>query len=120
MLKPICLSTEHQILLHNYISYINTYIKDITNNDEKYEDFIQISIIITPPLWFSGWVSLGQANYNDFLSIIPTHFSCMVNGYLTGLETEDNRQTVRLYRHIISEKSFDLIEDISKLKTIYD
>jgi|TARA_R100001082_G_scaffold52918_1_gene28868 collagenase-like PrtC family protease len=120
MLKPICLSTEHQILLHNYISYINTYIKDITNNDEKYEDFIQISNIIIEHHNNYQSNNLGQANYNDFLSIIPTHFSCMVNGYLTGLETEDNRQTVRLYRHIISEKSFDLIEDISKLKTIYD
>ena len=118
MLKPICVSTEHQILLSNYISYIHRYIEDITEDKEKYQDFIQISDIIIEHHNNYKSNNLGETNYNDFMTIIPTHYSCMVNGYLTGLENELNKHKVTLYRHIISEKSFDLIEDISKLKII--
>jgi hypothetical protein len=120
MKKPVCLSIQHELLLHDYLEAIDLYVEDVTSTKEKYEDFLEISNIIIEHHNNYQSNNLGQANYSDFMSIIPTHFSCMVNGYLTGLENKRNRSKVRLYKHVISEKSHELIEDISKLQTIYD
>ena len=120
MLKPVCLNIEHEILLNDYLKSIDLYIEDVTSTKEKYEDFLEISNIIIEHHNNYQSNNLGHANYSDFMSIIPTHFSCMVNGYLTGLENKRNRKKVRLYRHVISEKSFELIEDMSKLKTVHE
>ena len=120
MLKPVCLSIEHEILINDYLEAIDLYIEDITSTKEKYKNFLEISDIIIEHHNNYQSNNLGQANYNDFLSIIPTHFTCMVNGYLTGLENKRNRKKVRLYRHVISEKAHELLEDIAKLETIHE
>ena len=40
----------------------------------------------------------------------------MVNGYLTGIENETNRNTVRIYKHLISEEGYNFIEKIQNLE----
>ena len=91
------------------------YIKEVTQNEGQYKDFVDVANIIIEHHNNYQSDNLGTANYSDFMSIIPTHFTCMCNGYLTGLENENNRTSVRLYKHIISEHSFNLI---GKLETI--
>ena len=81
MLKPVCLNIEHEILLNDYLKSIDLYIEDVTSTKEKYEDFLEISNIIIEHHNNYQSNNLGHANYSDFMSIIPTHFSCMVNGY---------------------------------------
>ena len=37
MLKPVCLSIEHEILINDYLEAIDLYIEDITSTKEKYK-----------------------------------------------------------------------------------
>ena len=116
MLKPICLNYRHQIMIDNYLTMIKTYIEDITQDKDKFQDFIDVANIIIEHHNNYKSDALGSANYSDFMSIIPTHFTCMINGYLTGLENVNNRYSVRLYKHILSEHSYNLIEKLSSLE----
>ena len=116
LLKPICLNYKHEIVLSVYLDMITTTIKDVTKDESKYNDFIDVAnIIIDHHNNYKSDV-LGIANYQDFLSLIPTHFTVMINGYLTGLENEKNRSTVRVYKHILSEEGYNFIDKIQDLE----
>ncbi len=114
--KPICLNYKHEIALSVYLEMITTSIKDITKNEEKYNNFIDVAnIIIEHHNNYKSDV-LGMANYQDFISLIPTHFTAMINGYLTGIENETNRNTVRVYKHILSEEAYNYIDKVQDLE----
>ena len=114
--KPICLNYKHEIALSVYLEMITTSIKDITKNEEKYNNFIDVAnIIIEHHNNYKSDV-LGMANYQDFISLIPTHFTAMINGYLTGIENEINRNTVRVYKHILSEEAYNYIDKVQDLE----
>ena len=114
--KPICLNYKHEIALSVYLEMITTSIKDITKNEEKYNNFIDVAnIIIEHHNNYKSDV-LGMANYQDFISLIPTHFTAMINGYLTGIENETNRNTVRVYKHILSEEAYIYIDKVQDLE----
>ena len=116
LLKPICLNYKHEIALRVYLDMITTTIKDITQDESKYNNFLDVAnIIIDHHNNYKSDV-LGVANYQDFISLIPTHFTAMVNGYLTGIENETNRNTVRIYKHLISEEGYNFIENIQNLE----
>ncbi|QDP68046.1 MAG: hypothetical protein GOVbin3264_27 [Prokaryotic dsDNA virus sp.] len=116
--KFVSINYQHKHMLWDYLSTINLYIEEATSNNKRYKEWIDIANIIIEHHNNYKSNNLDQANYSDFLSIIPSHFSCMCNGYLAGLENKDNRSSVRLYRHLINEKSFELIDNIAKLETI--
>ena len=40
----------------------------------------------------------------------------MVNGYLVGLENEINRNSVRLYKHILTEEGYNFIDKVQEIK----
>jgi len=116
LLKPICLNYKHEIALRVYLEMITTTIKDITKDESRYNNFIEIAnIIIDHHNNYKSDV-LGVANYQDFISLIPTHFTAMVNGYLTGLENETNRTTVRVYKHLLSEEGYNFIDKVQNLE----
>jgi len=116
LLKPICLNYKHEIALRVYLEMITTTIKDITKDESKYNDFIDVSnIIIDHHNNYKSDV-LGVANYQDFISLIPTHFTAMINGYLTGIENETNRSTVRVYKHLLSEEAYNFIDKVQDLE----
>ena len=116
LLNPICLNYKHEIALRVYLEMITTTIKDITKDESKYKDFIDVAnIIIDHHNNYKSDV-LGAANYQDFISLIPTHFTAMVNGYLTGLENETNRTTVRVYKHLLSEEGYNFIDKVQDLE----
>ena len=116
LLKPICLNYKHEIALSVYLEMITTSIKDITKDESKYNNFIDVAnIIIEHHNNYKSDV-LGIANYQDFISLIPTHFTAMINGYLTGIENEINRNTVRVYKHILSEEAYNFIDKVQDLE----
>ena len=116
LLKPISLNYQHEIALSVYLDMITTTIKDITKDESRYNNFIDVAnIIIDHHNNYKSDV-LGVANYQDFISLIPTHFTSMVNGYLVGLENETNRNTVRVYKHLLSEEGYNFIEKVQDLE----
>ena len=46
LLKPISINYQHKVALELYLDMITTTIEDITNNDSKYKDFIDVCNII--------------------------------------------------------------------------
>lgn len=120
LLKPISINYQHEIALQVYLDMITTSIKDVTKNEDKYKDFIDVANIIIEHHNNYRKDVLVLANYQDFISLIPTHFTAMLNGYLTGLENEKNRNSVRLYKHLLSEEGYNFIEKVQDLKIEQD
>mgnify|MGYP003649716914 FL=1 len=120
LLKPISINYQHEIALQVYLDMITTSIKDVTKNEDKYKDFIDVANIIIEHHNNYRKDVLVLANYQDFISLIPTHFTAMLNGYLTGLENEKNRNSVRLYKHLLSEEAYNFIEKVQDLKIEQD
>ena len=40
----------------------------------------------------------------------------MISGFLAGIETKENRKEVRMYRFMLSDYAFDVVEDLEHLK----
>ena len=116
LLKPISLNYQHEIALQVYLDMITTSIKDVTQDEDKFKDFLDVSNIIIEHHNNYKTDVLEDANYQDFISLIPTHFTAMVNGYLVGLENETNRNTVRLYKHLLSEEAYNFIDKVQEIK----
>ena len=120
LLKPISINYQHEIALQVYLDMITVTIKDITKNEDKYKDFIDVANIIIEHHNNYRKDVLVLANYQDFISLIPTHFTAMINGYLTGIENEKNRNTVRLYKHLLSEEGYNFIDKVQDIKIAED
>ena len=120
LLKPISINYQHEIALQVYLDMITATIKDVTKNEDKYKDFIEVANIIIEHHNNYRKDVLVLANYQDFISLIPTHFTAMINGYLTGIENEKNRNTVRLYKHLLSEEGYNFIDKVQDLKIEQD
>ena len=120
LLKPISINYQHEIALQVYLDMITTTIKDVTKNEDKYKDFIDVANIIIEHHNNYRKDVLVLANYQDFISLIPTHFTAMVNGYLTGIENEKNRNTVRLYKHLLSEEGYNFIDKVQNIRIEQD
>jgi len=116
LLNPISLNYRHEIILRKYLDNVLTYIKEVTPNEDRYQEFIDIANIIIEHHNNYRSDVLVTANYQDFMSLIPTHFTAMINGYLTGIENEKNRNSVRVYKHILSEEAYNYIEKIQDIK----
>ena len=116
LLNPISLNYRHEIILRKYLDNVLTYIKEVTPEEDRYQEFIDIANIIIEHHNNYRSDVLVAANYQDFMSLIPTHFTAMINGYLTGIENEKNRNSVRVYKHILSEEAYNYIEKIQDIK----
>tara|TARA_R100000900_G_scaffold134901_1_gene112264 strand:+ start:56 stop:424 length:369 start_codon:yes stop_codon:yes gene_type:complete len=120
LLKPISINYQHEIALQVYLDMITTSIKDVTKNEEKYNDFIDVANIIIEHHNNYRKDVLVLANYQDFISLIPTHFTAMLNGYLTGIENENNKNSVRLYKHLLSEEAYNFIDKVQHIEIEQD
>ena len=116
LLNPISINYRHEIILRKYLDNVLTYIKEVTPEEDRYQEFIDIANIIIEHHNNYRSDVLVAANYQDFMSLIPTHFTAMINGYLTGIENEKNRNSVRVYKHILSEEAYNYIEKIQDIK----
>ena len=45
LLKPISINYQHEIALQVYLDMITATIKDVTKNEDKYKDFIDVANI---------------------------------------------------------------------------
>ena len=120
LLKPISINYQHEIALQVYLDMITTSIKDVTKNEDKYKDFIDVANIIIEHHNNYRKDVLVLANYQDFISLIPTHFTAMLNGYLTGIENENNKNSVRLYKHLLSEEAYNFIDKVQHIEIEQD
>jgi len=116
LLNPISLNYRHEIILRKYLDNVLTYIKEVTPDEDRYQEFIDIANIIIEHHNNYRSDVLVTANYQDFMSLIPTHFTAMINGYLTGIENETNRTSVRVYKHLLSEEAYNFIDKIQDLE----
>ena len=116
LLNPISLNYRHEIILRKYLDNVLTYIKEVTPDEDRYQEFIDVANIIIEHHNNYRSDVLATANYQDFMSLIPTHFTAMINGYLTGIENEKNRNSVRVYKHILSEEAYNYIDKIQDIK----
>ena len=115
---PICLNSQHSVIILNYIDILLEFIEDISTT-EKFSNFKEVlDVIINYNNDYK--MGVGSGNYHDFLMIIPIQISCMVNGYLAGIENKDNRKKVNAYRYLIAEQTNELIAELGKLKTVYE
>ncbi len=116
--KPIYVSTEHEILIESYLNTLYSNLQEISPED-KYDDFVYMSDnIIDYHNFYSESKETG--NWNDFLMIIPLHLACMVNGFLLGIETDDNRNDVRIYRELLGQFNIKIIKDLSTIEPIHE
>ena len=116
MIKPIYASIQHEIIIKKYLDLVYTSIKDVCKDDkERYKDFKDIGKLIIE--YHNNYrKGTNEGNYIDFLSIIPINYSCMISGFLAGYETDYNRKEVRMYRFLLSDYAFDVVEDLEHLK----
>ncbi len=118
MQMPICLNSQHSVIVLNYIDVLLEFIEDVSTK-ETFTNFKEVLDIIIE--YNNNYKKdIGTGNFHDFLMIIPVQISVMTNGYLAALENENNLKKVRAYRFLISEQTQDLIEQLKNLKTEYE
>ena len=54
------------------------------------------------------------------MSIIPTNFTAMLNGFLTGIENKDNAGSVRIYKQILTDYAYRVVKDLEHIKLMRD
>jgi len=118
MQKPICVSTEHGLIIEQYIKMLLELMADVSTTDRlnNYKDVLEI--IIEYNNAYQKEVERG--NYYDFLMIIPVQLSIMTNGYLAGIENQKNRKKVRAYKYLIGEHTHDLMLNINRINVQYE
>ena len=113
MVKPIGINKEHEQILDTYILTVCESIKDVTT-ESKYNNFLDVVEIIVKYHNEYGDKKLGA--YSDFMSIIPTNLTSCFRGFLAGVENNKNRSACRVYKTLLTELSYKIIEDLEKLK----
>ena len=113
MVKPIGINKEHEQILDTYILTVCESIKDVTT-ESKYNNFLDVVEIIINYHNEYGDKKLGA--YSDFMSIIPTNLTSCFRGFLAGVENNKNRSACRVYKTLLTELSYKIIEDLEKLK----
>ena len=119
MLKePIAINDIHKFLLDDYLQLLDSTIQQCTKKHlSRYSDYIDLCNLVIDH--HNGYKKgMGENNFYDFLGIIPTNLSIMTNGFLAGMETKTNSKTIRLYRLMLTEHSFALVEKLDKLESV--
>ena len=116
-MKPIYISHTHEVIIETYLNTIYSSIREIVDDESKYNDFIDIADLI---IQYHNNYSTEQrtGNFYDFLLIIPINFSTMVSGFLCGLETKRNASSVKIHRTILYEFGMRVITELHDLTPI--
>ena len=114
--KPIYVNYQHEIAVEGYFDLIYITMKELCGSDvEKFEDFIYISnVIIQHHNEYKK--NSNEGNYLDFMSIIPTNFTSMLNGFLTGIENENNKSSVAIYNEILTNHAYRLVKELETIR----
>ena len=114
--KPIYVNYQHEITVEAYFDIIYVTMKELCGLDEeKFDDFIHISNIIIEH-HNNYRAATNEGNYLDFMSIIPTNFTALINGFLAGIENKDNKSSVRIYKEILTNHAYRLVKELETIK----
>mgnify|MGYP001279255475 CR=1 FL=1 len=118
-MKPIYVNHQHEILIESYINTLYDSIRNLVNDTDKVDDFMDIVKVI-----FEYHNEYGKdrnaSNYHDFLMIIPLNVSVMTTGFLCGLETTGNASTIRVHRELLGQYSLSVIDKIKKIEPVHE
>lgn len=119
-MKVVYTSTEHEFIVEPYLDLVHTCIKELTNGDKhRYKEFMEVAYNIID--YHNGYSETHKdGNYYDFLAIIPVNYLVMVTGFLAGYKNDDNKIDVQINKHLITQYSHRVVDDLAKLKTVHE
>ena len=115
-MKPIYANTQHQIIIEQFTSIMKDFVRDVAS-DAKWKAYKEIFEII---IEYHNNYGQGtkEHNYWDWLMILPINLSVMTQGFLAGVETKRNANTIRSYKVLLKEILHDVVEKLEKLEPI--
>lgn len=114
MTKPIYANTTHQIVVNDYLNLMLSFVKDISS-ETRYRNFKEVlDLIIEYHNTYGD--DVHQANWNDWLMIIPINTSVMVNGYFAGIQTKRNIEAIRTYKLLLDNALELLVRDLRDIQ----
>ena len=114
MANPIYASSQHEQIVDPYINACNQFAEDVSTKT-KYNNFKDVTKTIID--YHNGYgKGVRENNYYDWLMIIPINLSVAVNGFFAGLETKNNRATIRAYKVVLEQLLIDAEEKIELLE----
>lgn len=114
MSKPIFASNEHKQTVELYINTCEQFAKDLSIKSKfnNYKDVVKTIID-----YHNGYGSgVKENNYYDWLMIIPINMSVATNGFFAGIESKNNRATVRAYKVVLEQLLIETVEKIELLE----
>jgi|TARA_R110000851_G_scaffold171630_1_gene317922 hypothetical protein len=114
MIKPIYSSEEHKAIIESYILMCQEFAKDVSTKS-RYNSYLEVLDTI---LDYHNSYGEGtrENNFYDWLVIIPINLSVATNGFLAGIETNNNRSVVRAYKTVLDEMVGEVVDKIDKLE----
>tara|TARA_Y100000592_G_C5392162_1_gene278799 strand:- start:446 stop:802 length:357 start_codon:yes stop_codon:yes gene_type:complete len=118
MKTPICASKEHEVIIKNYLDMHRKLIEDISNK-ERYNNYIEgYNLVID--LHNNYGNNTNSSNWYDWIMIIPINITVLTNGFLAGIQTKNNRATVRSYKVIVTNLVHEVADKLEKLERVYE
>jgi len=114
MEKPIFANSSHQIIINDYLNLMLSFVKEISS-ETKYRNFKEVLDLIIE-YHNSYGKDVEQANWNDWLMIIPINTSVMVNGYFAGIQTKRNIESIRAYKLLLDNGLELLVRDLQDIE----
>ena len=114
MIEPIYASEEHKNIIETYLMMCQEFSKDVSTK-AKYNNYLDVVDTVLEYHNEYGTKAKGN-NYYDWLMIIPINLSVAVNGFFAGLETKNNRATIRAYKVVLEQLLLDTVHKIELLK----
>jgi|TARA_Y100000592_G_C5429416_1_gene297512 hypothetical protein len=113
MSEVIYASSEHKQTVELYINTCKQFAKDVSTKS-KYNNFEDV--IKTIKEYHNGYgKGVKENNYYDWLMIIPINLSVATNSFFAGLESKNNRATIRAYKVVLEQL---LIETVDKIELL--
>ena len=114
MTKPIYASEEHRTIIETYMIMCQEFAKEVSTKS-RYNNYLDVVDVIIE--YHNNYGSgVKENNWYDWLMIIPINMSVATNGFFAGLETNNNRATVRAYKTILNEVICDVVDKIDNLQ----
>tara|TARA_R100000773_G_C4193599_1_gene98578 strand:+ start:613 stop:969 length:357 start_codon:yes stop_codon:yes gene_type:complete len=114
MVSPIYASNEHKQTVDIYINTCYEFAKDLSTKS-KYNNYIDVVKTIIE--YHNGYgKGVRENNYYDWLMILPINISVATNSFFAGLETKNNRATIRAYKVVLEQLLIDTVDKIELLE----
>jgi hypothetical protein len=102
----------HKVIVQDYINILDVMILEITN-ESQYNQFEESLNNIVD--YHNGYGDKDEANYYDWLMLLPINVSVLAQGMFVGLETDANRADVRGFKTILDMELQTVVENLSAI-----